>query len=146
MVEINKRSIDAREIACEVLILKYAQGFHGADLAVSSALEDTHSFNTRIAPKQQEHVLIESQGRVSARQVLFMGVVRLSLFDYPRIREFTEAALFLVAQQVPGARHVAMTMHGVGLWPGRAGSVPGAVGRHTGRVVFSDLDSQDIDR
>src|SRR5258708_22891400 len=105
MVEINIRSIDAREIECDVLILKYAQGFHGADLAVSSALEDPHSFNTRIAPKPQEHVLIESQGRVSARQVLFMGVVRLSLFDYLRIREFTEASLGLVAQQIPGARH-----------------------------------------
>ena len=38
----------------------------------------------------------------------------LNLFDYPEIRAFASSALEIVSEKLPEARHIAMTMHGVG--------------------------------
>lgn len=46
--------------------------------------------------------------------MLFVGVLSLYRFDYGQIREFSSYSLQVLAQQMPNAEHVAMTMHGIG--------------------------------
>jgi hypothetical protein len=116
MQKITIWTADVREVECDVLILKYAQAFYGADGVVAMALgEDPRDdLHTRIKPQPHEHIFIESQGQIAAKQVLFVGVVPLDEFEYSEIRAFTNESLKLISAHTPNARHVAMTMHGVG--------------------------------
>src|ERR1044072_939848 len=52
--------------------------------------------------------------QLAAKNVLFVGVLSLYRFDYGQIREFSSYSLQVLAQQMPNAEHVAMTMHGIG--------------------------------
>jgi hypothetical protein len=112
MEEILVECMDITDVACDVLILKYAQGFYGADAQVSSLI--TRGRASEISPLPGKHVLLPSRGKVEADYVLFVGVVQLAKFDYGQIREFASHSLQLLTQEMPGARHVAITMHGVG--------------------------------
>ena len=105
---------DVRFVPCDMLILKYAQGFHGADALVAETLR--LPAKTRM-PRPSEFIVIESHGSVSATRVLFFGVVPPNYLEYREIREFTRSALKAVSKLFQGfssARRVAMTIHGVG--------------------------------
>lgn len=109
---ISVECTDIVDFTCDVLILKYAQAFYGADALVadilrSSTLED-------VSPRPSTYVLLASEGKLSAKNVLFIGVLPLSLFGYEQIREFSSYSLQILTQEIPDAEHVAMTMHGVG--------------------------------
>jgi hypothetical protein len=103
---------DIVDFACDVAVLKYAQAFFGADKAVASRIAD--DYEQSIAPHVGEHVLLPSRGKVAARQVLFIGVPSLYQFDYGEIRKFAGQAMQILAEEMPSAKHVAMTMHGIG--------------------------------
>jgi hypothetical protein len=114
MQKITIWTADIREVECDVLVLKYAQAFYGADGDVALALDEDRRIHTPINPQPHEHIFIESQGRIGAKQILFVGVVPLNEFDYSEIRAFTKKSLQLISANLPNTRHVAMTMHGVG--------------------------------
>ena len=115
MIEIEIKIGDVRKTDCDVLVMKYAHGFHGADGAVADALGKTHTVEYQIGLKERHgHVLVPSGGSIGAENVMFISVGALSLFEYAEIRAFTRRALELVKQELPSATHVAMTMHGVG--------------------------------
>lgn len=99
---------DVAEFPCDVLVLKYAQALYGADARVADLLD------TEVSPRLGNYELLPGQGRVPARNVLFVGVAPLVEFGYGPIREFASYALQVVVHQLPEAEHVAMTMHGVG--------------------------------
>src|SRR5262245_32784725 len=71
----------------DVLVLKYAQALYGVDAAVVSALEAAHVSIPKL-PEPGESRLIQAQGAVAAKAVLFLGVPELFRFDYTGIREF----------------------------------------------------------
>lgn len=114
MLEIAIQTADVCEVQCDVLILKYAQAYYGADGVVATALIKGRRKEIRIEPEPDEHVRIATRGAIAAPQVLFVGVVPLIAFDYSAIRSFTTRALRIVSEELPDARHIAMTMHGVG--------------------------------
>ena len=114
MLEISIHNTDVCITACDVLILKYAQAFYGADSVVSKALVEGAKKQIQIEPKPDEYVLIPSCGAITAPQVLFVGVVPLRNFEYLAIRSFTSKALRIVSEKLPNVKHVAMTMHGAG--------------------------------
>ena len=95
MLEIAIENADISEVQCDVLIMKYAQAFPGADAVVANALGRTGTKKNRINPTPHEHIFIKSRGAV-ASSVLFVGVVPLSHFDYPEIRIFVSRALKLI--------------------------------------------------
>ena len=103
---------DILDLTCDVLVLKYAQAFYGADALVASVL--TPNRLETISPRPGKHTLLASQGKLNASEVLFLGVLPLHQFDYGQIREFSAYALQVLAREAPNAKHVAMTMHGVG--------------------------------
>lgn len=105
---------DVIDYTCDVLILKYAQEFYGADALVASIIHPTAEDRPHLSPPPGKYVLLSSEGKIAARKILFVGVLHLSQFDYGRIREFANYSMQILAGQVPEAKHIAMTMHGVG--------------------------------
>jgi hypothetical protein len=101
---------DITDFACDVAVLKYAQAFYGADQAVALKVSN---YPQHIKPAPGAFIRIPTEGKIAARQVLFVGVPDLWKFDYEQIRVFSSASLKILAQQMPSARTVAMTMHGV---------------------------------
>jgi hypothetical protein len=99
--------------SCDVLVLKYAQGFFGADAAVAAILKHHRRGEIDIAPQIGDHSIIASRGDLKAPYVLFVGVVPLFEFDYAEIRAFSRRAMEIVRNELPDASHIAMTVHGV---------------------------------
>ena len=97
-----------------MLVLKYAQAYYGADEVVAYLLTGTGEAASKIAPLPNKYVLLPSNGRIAAKQVLFVGVNSLSRFDYGQIRSFASYSMQILMAQTPKVKHIAMTMHGVG--------------------------------
>jgi hypothetical protein len=114
MIQVTVECADVAAFPCDALLLKHAQAFYGADAAVSMELARSSAARIDVSPRPGQHVLVASRGAVAADQVLFLGVVRLALFDYSEIRAFAARALMVVSEELPRARHAAMTIHGVG--------------------------------
>jgi hypothetical protein len=105
---------DIRQVGADVVALKYAQGYYGADLVVARALEgygvDTSGFQAAVG----EYRLADSGGAIAAPRVLLVGVPTLRNFRYERIRRFAADTLRILAKEAPTTRHLAMTIHGPG--------------------------------
>src|SRR5271165_5069889 len=102
---------DVLTTACDVLILKHAKGFFGADLAVADAL-DLRSSWVELGPGK--HILVPTGGKLLCKSVLFYGVGELWDFGYSGIREFAAQAMNALATTDVERESIAMTMHGVG--------------------------------
>ena len=102
---------DVLTTPCDVLILKYAQGFYGADLAVAHALDLTENWN-ELSPG--ENLLLPTAGKLACGNVLYCGVGKLWTFGYSEIRGFAVQTLKALASMDVEQKSVAMTMHGVG--------------------------------
>lgn len=107
VVESNICSFDA-----DVVILKHAQSFYGADALVAGALANVTD-QKQLTPKPGKHSLIPTNFQLAASYVLFVGVVPLYEFDYTQIRAFSKRAIEITTKELPRASHIAMTMHGV---------------------------------
>lgn len=103
---------DIRDFSCDVLVLKFAQSFFGADELIATLLRPKSL--EELAPRPGKFVLLPSQGKLAARNVLFVGTLPLNQFDYGQVREFANLSLRILAEQMPNVEHVAMTIHGVG--------------------------------
>src|ERR1044071_7807343 len=105
---------DVLEFPCDVLVLKYAQDFYGADGAAAKALSTSAQKPLNISPNPGEYVFLQSNGKIAARNVLFVGVTDLYNFEYKQIREFAFLSMQILAKEYTDVKHIAMTMHGVG--------------------------------
>lgn len=105
---------DITTFDADVVALKYAQEFYGADGAVAQRLEHAGVAADRLMPARGAHSLVDTKGAIAARQVLFVGTPILLFFRYQEIREFSENVLALLTRNAPTTRHLAMTIHGVG--------------------------------
>jgi hypothetical protein len=99
---------------CDVLVLKYAQAFYGADSEVAGILLGGPGKKPDLEPAPGESVLVSTRGKLAARDVLFVGVVPLGSIGYGEIRELAQRALRELGQRSPEVEHIAMTIHGVG--------------------------------
>lgn len=102
---------DVTEARADAVLLKYAQGFHGADGAVARRLEGIGIPPSRLEVLPGEHRFIDTRGGLEAPVALFLGTVRLREFGYLEIRQFAGRAL-QVLESRGGIRHVAGTVHG----------------------------------
>lgn len=110
-------TIDFRDIAtcrADVIVLKYTRRFRGKERVVRDALVGRGIPEETIIPGDGEHRIVESNGAIAAKAALFVGTVPIGLSHYRTIREFTARSLAILKEQLPGSRHVAMTIHGVG--------------------------------
>jgi hypothetical protein len=106
---------DVTATAADVLLLKYARGFHGADEAVALRLVKRGVCRERdLAPEDGEFCLVDANGAIPARQVLFLGVPRLAQFRYREIRYFARRAIEILATRKIPLSRLTTTVHGAG--------------------------------
>jgi len=107
---------DALVVPADVLVLKYAQAPFGVDAQVVRRLDTSGAgvFSPVPLPPPGAVSLVESRGLIGARTVLLVGVVPLGQFGYEEIRAFASGALAALADAMPQAAEVAVTLHGVG--------------------------------
>lgn len=105
---------DIFEFDGDVIALKYAQAFYGADEQLALALQNAGVSIDTLQPGVGEYRYRETLGYARASHVLLTGVQRLTLFGYPEIREFAARVIQGVNTYAPAVERVGMTIHGVG--------------------------------
>jgi hypothetical protein len=105
---------DISEFSADVVVLKHAQAFYGADKFVSSKLEEVGISKSSLSPRPDDYTYLDTRGGLVAPKVLFVGVPPLFNFGYPQIRDFASDSLTILSQKAPETRHLATTVHGVG--------------------------------
>ena len=102
---------DILKFDADVVAFKYAQRFYGADEAAASALGLDWASSGK-GPAPGETRLLDTGGRLTSRQALFVGAPPLKLFGYPAIRDFGRAVLTALAQSAPETRTLGITIQG----------------------------------
>ena len=110
-VSVSVKRGDALDTECDVLVLKHAQALHGVDKAVVSTLEAAGMSIVSQLPKEGRFRLIPTEGKITAKAVLFIGVPALWRFDYAGVREFGAQALSSLSG-APTTRRIVLTVHG----------------------------------
>lgn len=112
-IRIEVQKGDVLRFPADVLVLKYAQNLHGADLAVYQQLLAV-GLEPSSLPRVNEFKFVNARGAIAADTVLFIGVLPLYHFDYQEIREFGHKAIVSLADEAPQVEHLALTIHGPG--------------------------------
>jgi hypothetical protein len=106
---------DITQIESDVIALKYARKFHGADWVVAQTLINSADIPAdHLRPDEDAHTLVSSGGAVVPKQVLFVGTVARIHFDYKAVRRLATTTLAALAKALPNAEHMTTTVHGVG--------------------------------
>jgi hypothetical protein len=106
---------DVASVAADVLLLKYAQHFYGADEAVALRLfQHGVCKEVGLAPADGDFKLLEARGSIAAERALFLGTSRLGSFRYREMRHFARRAIEILARQPFSVRVLATTVHGAG--------------------------------
>jgi hypothetical protein len=98
----------------DVVALKFARIFYGADRFVADALALKGITKSQLRPDEGEYRFVATQSGIRARHALFVGVPDVSEFGYGEIREFAKTVLYILHSEAPDTRHLAMTIHGTG--------------------------------
>ncbi len=115
MVQLELVKGNVIDVAADVLVLKHAQGFHGADEAVYLRLLQANVCSEDcIQPKIHESTWVKSQGSIAANEVLFVGTPPLREFRYREIRSFSRRAIQAIATRKTPTSVIATTIHGAG--------------------------------
>ncbi len=106
-MEINISNADITRVTADLIVMKHADGFYGADQVVADAI----GFDGHV--KSGEALFVPT-GRISTPEVLFIGVGPLSDFRYERIQAFGAAAVAMAREHSRPISHLALTIHGPG--------------------------------
>lgn len=98
----------------DIVALKYAQAFYGADSSLAYSLQRAGISLDKLQPDIGAFRYVETLGNAHAKHAIFVGVQRLTMFGYREIRSFAAQVLEGVNRYNPSAEHVCMTIHGVG--------------------------------
>jgi hypothetical protein len=113
-IEFSIEQGDITSFDADVLALKYALSFHGADQLVASRLIAAGIAEDALKPPFGEYRYLSSKGAVRAGHALLVGVGRLQSFGYQQIQQFAADVLRTLASEAPTTRSLAMTIHGPG--------------------------------
>jgi hypothetical protein len=114
-IEISVQCADVANVPSDLLLLKHAQGFYGADEAVAVRLSE-HGVcaESDISPASGSHVLVETGGAIAPARTLFLGTPRLSEFRYREMTQFARRAIKIVGDNRLPIRTLTTTVHGAG--------------------------------
>lgn len=106
---------DVTKVPSDLLILKHAQHFYGADGVVAQILEERGICpSEKIHPKPGWHVTLETHGTIAPSRVMFIGAPTLGDFRYQEIRQFAHHAIEVATTLTPPVRTITTTVHGAG--------------------------------
>jgi hypothetical protein len=95
-------------------LLKYANGFHGGDLAVAMLLTNAGvCTEAEISPRPDDYVAIDTRQAVAPARVMFLGTPALRDFSYGQMHHFATRAIEILAEEGLQVRRVTTTIHGV---------------------------------
>jgi len=104
---------DATIAEADVLVLKHARRTYGLDSLVAGYL-DSAGVSLRFPDIWESWKVNSVPPLTKTSNILFIGVPRLGEFRYPEIRKFASMALATLASELPHARKVLFTVHGIG--------------------------------
>jgi hypothetical protein len=113
-VEFTIETGDITEYSSDVVVLKHAQAFYGADALVRYKLEKKGISPLNFSPSLGEFSYLKTLGGLVAPNALFIGVPRLFDIDYSDIRNFASNTLKVLSDRAPETQCIATTIHGVG--------------------------------
>src|SRR6185503_8187981 len=106
---------DVVDVPSDLLLLKYAQNFYGADAAVARRLLSRGLCSEReITPKPGDFVIVEAKGSIASTSVMFLGTPPLASFTYEGMQEFARLAIGKIADRGLPVRTLTTTVHGTG--------------------------------
>lgn len=115
-VEICLQFGDILDIEADVVALKYAQGFHGAERKIADRLVSSNllSFDdVKLLPGEAK--CVRSHGVIRAGGIILVGTTGLDTFRYDDVREWARNVMKTLNAQASTAKHVALTLHGRGI-------------------------------
>src|SRR5258707_4299144 len=110
-VQFSIESEDITTFAADVVVLKYARSFHGADQAVALALALVGVRAEELQPAVGSYNYIATKAGIPSPYVIYIGTETLRSFRYDQIEAFGAQALAILSQEQPDAQHIAMTLH-----------------------------------
>lgn len=114
-IEISVQCADVASISADLLLLKHAQNFYGADQAVAARLSERGiCTEADMAPANGEHVLLETGRAIAAKRTLFLGTQRLREFRYQQMTQFARRAIKIIGANHLPVRTLTTTVHGAG--------------------------------
>jgi hypothetical protein len=115
MTEFSVQEGNVVDVASDLLLLKHAQGFFGADQAVASRLISARLCTEGgIRPLPGDSVVVETLGSIAPKRVLFLGTPPLYSFTYDEMYLFAQRAIEKVAALGFSVRTITTTIHGTG--------------------------------
>lgn len=115
MTEFIVQQGDVLEVPSDLLLLKHAQSFYGADLAVADRLLSQGLCTEKgIRPKPGKFVVVDTKGSIAPRRVMFLGTPPLSGFAYDEMQVFARSAIEKLAELGLPVRTISTTVHGAG--------------------------------
>ena len=115
MVEFRVKAADVTEESSDLLLLKFAQNFYGADRAVASRLVSARVCReAEIQPRPGEFSMIETRGCIAPARVMFLGTPPLHSFLYNEMEIFACRAVEKIADVRLPVELLTTTVHGTG--------------------------------
>jgi TIR domain len=105
---------DVLTFSSDILIVKYAQAFHGVDRIVAHILAQNAENLAEFQVPLGEYRVVGTRDRIKPKEVLFVGVQPLVYLDYSAIERFSITGLAALRQEQSNARSVSVTLHGPG--------------------------------
>ncbi len=106
---------DVTEESSDLLLLKFAQGFYGADKSVASQLIARGVCHwTDIQPKPWDFKIVETRGVIAPKIVMFSGTPPLRGFGYDEMMIFARNAVDKIVELGLSVRTMTTTVHGSG--------------------------------
>src|SRR5215831_11666506 len=105
---------DVTRVPSDLLLLKHARGFHGADLIVANELTAAGvCTGQEISPHPDGFAIIDPKKVIAPSRVMFVGTLPLRDFSYGQMRHFARRAIEILAQEGKSLDVVTTTIHGV---------------------------------
>lgn len=106
---------DVADVESDLLLLKHAQKFYGADGAIASRLLASGiCADGDLAVSPGRFALVETGGAIAPSRVMFLGTPRLPEFGYREMQQFARKFIAVVGQEKLPVRTVTTTVHGPG--------------------------------
>ena len=106
---------DIIAVPADLVLLRYAKGFHGADKIVATNVVDAKRCSrAELDLKPNDHKIILTEGTLAADRVMFLGTPSLPDFDYMGMRRFAKLAIDILAPQNFKVGRLTTTIHGAG--------------------------------
>jgi hypothetical protein len=114
-IEIVVQCADVARVPSDLLLLKHAQAFYGADQAIAARLEERGVCReSQLSAAPGKHVLVESAKAIAPARTLFLGTVGLREFGYREMRHFARRAIEVIGADKLPVRTLTTTVHGAG--------------------------------